>query len=167
MFFAKFVFINWPTWSYFGFLLPISFELSWSRWYFYKGGSSPPGTVRFAFKCYYCQAKGLPENHLESKQRLPMLTLDCFLYFLSDFRCLDWKKEKTLSRTSLHRSRGRWNWLLSHFVIPYVVFKTRVHFQFILLNFALETLRFTITKLCFFSKAGGDFDTSEAAALAS
>ena len=53
------------------------------------GGSSPPGTVRFAFKCYYFQAKGLPENHLESKQRLPMLTLDCFLYFLSDFRCLD------------------------------------------------------------------------------
>ena len=77
------------------------------------------------------------------------------------------RKKKTLSRTSLHRSCGRWNWLLSHFVIPHVVFKTRMHFQFILLNFALETLRFTIIKLCFFSKAGGDVDTSEAVALAS
>lgn len=134
-----------------------------------QGWFKPTRDGSFCVHCVhpFCQAKGLPENHLESKQRLPMLTLDCFLYFLSDFRCLDWKKEKTLSRTSLHRSCGRWNWLLSHFVIPYVVFKTRVHFQFILLNFALETLRFTITKLCFFSKAGGDVDTSEAAALAS
>ena len=39
---------------------------------------SHPGTIPFAFKCW---AIPLKDNHLESKQRLLMLALDCFLFF--------------------------------------------------------------------------------------
>lgn len=167
MFFAKFVFINWPTWSYFGFLLPISFELSWSRWYFYKGGSSPPGRFVLRSNVIIVRQKDCLKIILKAnKDYLCWSSIVFYISYLTFVVSIE-RKKKTLSRTSLHRSCGRWNWLLSHFVIPHVVFKTRMHFQFILLNFALETLRFTITKLCFFSKAGGDFDTSEAAAWAS
>ena len=42
---------------------------------------SHPRTIPFAFKCYYCRAIPLKDNHLESKQRLLMLALDCFLFF--------------------------------------------------------------------------------------
>ena len=42
---------------------------------------SHPGTIPFAFKCYYCWAIPLKDNHPESKQRLLMLALDCFLFF--------------------------------------------------------------------------------------
>lgn len=42
----------------------------------------------------HSQATVLTDNHLKSKQRLPMLVLDCFLFFLSDYDCLYWMKEK-------------------------------------------------------------------------
>ena len=83
-----------------------------------------------------------------------------FFVFLSDFGCLDWMNE-------LDKSCSRWNRLPSLFTVPVVVFKTRMHLRCILLDFAREIMKFSITNLCFFSKVGGGLDTGEAAALAS
>ena len=139
-------------WSYFGFLLTLSFKLI-------------PGTIPFALKCYYCQTIPLTDNHLESKQRHLCWLSIVFVFVFIWLWLPRLNERKTLSRISLDKSCGRWNWLPSHFTLPVVVLTTRVHLQYILLDFVWETMRFSTTNLCVFSKAGGGLDTGEAAAL--
>ena len=139
-------------WSYLGFLPTLSFKLI-------------PQTIPFALKCYYCQTIPLTDNHLESKQRhlcwLSIVFVSFFIWLWSP----ELNERKTLSRISLDKSFGRWNWLPSHFTLPVVVLTIRVYLQYILLDFVWETMRFSTTNLCVFSKAGESLDTGEAAAL--